>query len=113
MSHDKPGEQCAPLDPVLFEGPAMRVALAVHDFATVYQTLTECGISQRRIAGCTGQSQSEVSEIRQGRRVVGTYALLVRICDGLVHPARVRGCLVRPQRCLRWRWHGRRPPGRR
>lgn len=41
--------------------------------------------SQRQIAQLTGQSQSEVSEILKGRRVMA-YVVLVRIAEGLGVP---------------------------
>jgi hypothetical protein len=53
----------------------MRVALARRDIGSVYRMLTEVGVSQRRITELTGQSQSEVSEILQGRQVM-SYAVL-------------------------------------
>ena len=43
------------------------------------------GLTQRQIAELTGQSQSEVSEILAGRKVL-SYALLVRIADRLAVP---------------------------
>jgi transcriptional regulator with XRE-family HTH domain len=43
-------------------------------------------VAQRRIAAITDQSQSEVSEIIAGRRVVVSYDVLVRISDGLGVP---------------------------
>jgi transcriptional regulator with XRE-family HTH domain len=43
-------------------------------------------VAQRRIAALTDQSQSEVSEIIAGRRVVVSYDVLVRISDGLGVP---------------------------
>lgn len=64
---------------------AARRALAERDIATVYRLLTEAGISQHQIAHLTGQSQSEVSEILKGRRVMG-YDVLVRIGEGLDVP---------------------------
>lgn len=60
----------------------IRTALARHDITTAYRLLIESGIPQREIAQATGQSQSEVSDIRSGRRVLG-YDVLVRIADGL------------------------------
>ncbi|MPZ64949.1 MAG: helix-turn-helix domain-containing protein [Pseudonocardiaceae bacterium] len=60
----------------------VRTALARHDITTAYRLLIESGIPQREIAQATGQSQSEVSDIRAGRRVLG-YDVLVRIADGL------------------------------
>ncbi|MGH3978449.1 MAG: helix-turn-helix domain-containing protein [Pseudonocardiaceae bacterium] len=59
----------------------MLAALAAQDVATVYRRLAEAGISQHQIARRTGQSQSEVCEILQGRKV-GMYDVLARICEG-------------------------------
>ncbi len=70
---------------VIWERPEMREALAVRDMGTVYRLLQRVGISQRRIAALTGQSQSEVSEIIAGRQVMA-YDLLSRIADGLGIP---------------------------
>ncbi|WP_248959066.1 helix-turn-helix domain-containing protein [Sphaerisporangium perillae] len=69
----------------IWERPQMRQALAVRDIATVYLLLQRVGISQRRIAALTGQSQSEISEILNGRQVMA-YDVLVRIADGLGVP---------------------------
>jgi transcriptional regulator with XRE-family HTH domain len=63
----------------------MRAALAARDIAVVYRILQRHGISQRRIATLTEQSQSAVSEILAGRRVV-SYDVLVRIAHGLGIP---------------------------
>jgi len=93
MSDDKPGKPgrpLAPLDPALFEPPEMLAALAAQDIGTAYRKLTEGGISQHQIARRTGQSQSEVCEILQGR-TVGMYAVLVRICEGLGLPRELMG----------------------
>ncbi len=98
MSYDKPGKQGAslgPLDPALFEPPEMRAALAAHDIATVYRALTERGISQHQLARRTGQSQSEICEIRKGRKV-GMYEVLVRICQGLGLPREAMGLSYGP-----------------
>ena len=64
---------------------AARRALAERDITTVYRLLTQADISQRQIAQMTGQSQSEVSEVRKGRRVMA-YNVLVRIAQGLDVP---------------------------
>jgi predicted XRE-type DNA-binding protein len=64
----------------------MRLALANRDIRTVYKLLQKVGVSQRRIAAFTEQSQSEVSEIIHGKRLVTSYELLVRIADGLAVP---------------------------
>jgi transcriptional regulator with XRE-family HTH domain len=64
---------------------AARRALAERDITTVYRLLTQAGISQRQIAQLTGQSQSEVSEVLKGRRVMA-HDVLVRIAQGLEAP---------------------------
>jgi transcriptional regulator with XRE-family HTH domain len=78
------------IDPVVWEQPDMRRALAVHDIGAVYRGLREVGISQRQIAECTGQSQSEVCEILKGRKV-RAYDVLVRIAEGLGIPRELMG----------------------
>lgn len=60
----------------------MRRALADRDIALVYRILQRHGVSQRRIAELTDQSQSEISEVLAGRRIA-TYNVLARIADGL------------------------------
>src|ERR687893_2085844 len=62
-----------------------RRALAERDITTVYRVLTQADIGQRQIAQLTGQSQSEVSEVLKGRRVMA-YDVLVRIAQGLDVP---------------------------
>ncbi|MGH4007247.1 MAG: helix-turn-helix domain-containing protein [Pseudonocardiaceae bacterium] len=73
------------IDPDLLGLPSLRAALAERDITKVYKILTREGVPQRTIAAATGQSQSEVSEILKGRRVVG-YEVLVRIATGLGIP---------------------------
>jgi hypothetical protein len=70
------------VDPAVWSRDDMRGALAAHDIGTVFRLLQRHGVSQRRIAARTGQSQSEISEILAGRRVT-SYAVLVRIAEGL------------------------------
>lgn len=53
---------------------------------TLYRALKTAGISQRRIAAHTGQSQPEVADIIAGRRTVDSYRLLIRIAEGLAIP---------------------------
>lgn len=74
-----------PIDPAVWERPVMRGALARHDISEVYRLLGTVGVSQRQIAALTGQNQSEISEIVQGRQVQA-YDLLARIADGLTIP---------------------------
>jgi transcriptional regulator with XRE-family HTH domain len=74
-----------PFDPKFFEGEEMRAALAARDIGIVYRLFRRQGVSQRRIAHLTGQSQSEVSEILKGRKVRDVW-VLERIADGLGVP---------------------------
>ena len=73
------------VDPAVWQRLDMRSALASRDIAAVFRLLQRFGVSQRRIAALTGQSQSEVSEILSGRQVV-SYDVLTRIADGLGVP---------------------------
>ncbi|HKR49639.1 MAG TPA: helix-turn-helix transcriptional regulator [Pseudonocardiaceae bacterium] len=73
------------LDPALFVAPAMRAALRQRDISRVYCLLNDAGVPQRTIAELVGQSQSEVSEIINGRRVQ-SYDVLTRIYAGLGVP---------------------------
>src|SRR5262245_63684802 len=73
------------VDPSLWRRADMRAALAARDIACVFRLLQRVGVSQRRIAALTGQSQSEISEILGGRQVV-SYDVLTRIADGLGVP---------------------------
>jgi transcriptional regulator with XRE-family HTH domain len=68
----------------------MRAALASRDISTVYRLLSQAGMTQRVIAEATGQSQSEVCEIIQGRQVIA-YDVLERIADGLGVPREAMG----------------------
>ncbi len=78
------------LDPDLLGLPSLRLALAERDIGKIYAILARKGIAQRTIAHLTGQSQSEVSEIIKGRKVMG-YDVLVRICEGLGIPRGMMG----------------------
>ena len=73
------------VDPALWQRTEMRRALAQRDIGAVFKLLQRVGVSQRRIAALTGQSQSEISEILGGRQVL-SYELLVRIAEGLGVP---------------------------
>lgn len=73
------------IDPAIWQRADMRTALASRDIAMVFRLLQRSGVSQRRIAALTGQSQSEISEILGGRQVV-SYDVLARIADGLDVP---------------------------
>ncbi|MGH3874182.1 MAG: helix-turn-helix domain-containing protein [Pseudonocardiaceae bacterium] len=79
------GGEAAPVDAALWERPELRSVLAARDITGLYRALTEAGLSQHRIAKLTGQQQSEVCEILQGRRVIA-YDVYRRIADGLGIP---------------------------
>jgi transcriptional regulator with XRE-family HTH domain len=88
-----PGESRAGIQSPLvkwYERPDMRVALARRDIASVYRFLQQEGVSQRRIANLTHQSQSEISEILAGREVA-SYDVLARIAEGLGVPRAYMG----------------------
>ncbi len=71
--------------PALLERAEVRAALAARDIGAVYRLLREAGVGQRWIAQLTQQSQSEVSEICQGRQVRDVW-VLERIAAGLGVP---------------------------
>ena len=73
------------VDPDVWDRRDMRYALATRDIKMIYEILQRHGVSQRKIAARTGQSQSEVSEILSGRRV-WSYEVLLRIARGLDVP---------------------------
>ena len=79
-----------PIDPALYRREDVRRVLADRDITALYRILRDTRITQRRIAELTGQSQSEVSEIIKGRRVLA-YDLLVRIAQGLGIPRELMG----------------------
>jgi transcriptional regulator with XRE-family HTH domain len=74
-----------PIDPAIWQRDDMREAMSHHDIGAMFKILGRHGISQRRMAAQTGQSQSEISEILSGRKVVA-YDVLARIADGFGVP---------------------------
>ncbi|MEV5408160.1 helix-turn-helix transcriptional regulator [Thermopolyspora sp. NPDC052614] len=83
------------IDPAVWEGPQMRQALAIRDMAAVYRLLQRVGVTQRRIAALTAQSQSEISEILNGRQAMA-YEVLGRIAEGLGIPRGYMGLAYDP-----------------
>jgi len=80
-----------PVDPRLYQRDDVRRILAERDIGALYRLLRDdTGLTQRTIAELTGQSQSEVSEILKGRRVLA-YDVLVRIAHGLGIPRELMG----------------------
>ncbi|MGH3866869.1 MAG: helix-turn-helix domain-containing protein [Pseudonocardiaceae bacterium] len=74
-----------PLPPEFLDDDEVRAALAARDIGAFYRLLKRLGMSQRQIAGRTGQTQSEVCAILQGRKVLNVL-LLERIADGFGIP---------------------------
>jgi transcriptional regulator with XRE-family HTH domain len=88
VSPDRPREHSAArrrdaLGPEVWRHPAMRAALAARDIGAVFRLVQRFGVSQRRIAALTGQS--EISEILSGRQVL-SYEVLARVADGFGIP---------------------------
>jgi len=67
------------------DDPALRSVLAERDVGGLFRAIKATGVSYRRIAELVGMSQSEVSDILNGRRVL-SYDVLVRIAEGLSVP---------------------------
>ena len=84
-----------PIDPSVWQRYDVRLVLARRDVGRLFKLLQKTGVSQRRIAALTGQSQSEISEIIGGRQVMA-YEVLVRICDGLRIPRGYMGLSYDP-----------------
>jgi transcriptional regulator with XRE-family HTH domain len=73
------------IPPQAWQAPDMKGALADRNVGAVHRILRRYGVSQRRMAALTQQSQSEISEIIAGRQV-RSADVLARICDGLGIP---------------------------
>jgi transcriptional regulator with XRE-family HTH domain len=73
------------IDPWFLDDDEVRVALAARDIGALYRLFKRLGVTQRQIAGLTGQSQSEVCEILKGRQVLNVL-VLERIADGFGIP---------------------------
>ncbi|MGH4014077.1 MAG: helix-turn-helix domain-containing protein [Pseudonocardiaceae bacterium] len=73
------------IPPQWYARPELAPVLIGHDVGALYRALTETGLSQYGIARLTRQTQSEVSEILKGRRVMA-YEVLARVADGLAVP---------------------------
>lgn len=70
--------------------PELIFACAKRDVSAIFRILNKSGISQRRIAELAGMTQSEVSEIFKGRKVM-SYDVLVRIAEGFGIPRGMMG----------------------
>lgn len=79
----------------VWDDPLMRAALRDRDIGGVFVLLRRHGVSQRRISALTGQGQSEVSEICNGRQVMA-YDVLARIGAGLGVPPGLMGLAYTP-----------------
>jgi transcriptional regulator with XRE-family HTH domain/tetratricopeptide (TPR) repeat protein len=77
---------CFPdVPPEVWEREDMAHALAQRDICTVYRILHAHGLSQARIAAISGQAQSDVSAIMNGR-AIRHYSVLERIAEGFAIP---------------------------
>lgn len=85
------GDDPSPPDPKLWYRPDVLAILAAHDFAGLYRVLGEAGYNQREIGRMVGNRQSEVCDIRRGRRRVTNYDVLVRNATGLGIPRALMG----------------------
>ena len=56
-----------PVGPEWYTRPAVRSLLIARDVAGLYRALRDAGVSQRQIAGRTGQAQSEVCDYAEHR----------------------------------------------
>jgi len=75
----------------LYDREDVRRILGDRDIGGLFKVLKDnAGLTQRKIAELTGMSQSEVSEVLSGRRVIA-YDVLVRIADGLGAPRELMG----------------------
>jgi transcriptional regulator with XRE-family HTH domain len=80
------------VDSALFWRADVRRVLAALDIGGLYRMLGDvAGFSQRQIAACAGQSQSEVSEIVVDRRRVESHEVLGRIAEGFDIPRELMG----------------------
>jgi transcriptional regulator with XRE-family HTH domain len=71
-----------PLGPEFADSDEVRAAVEALDIGALFQLAQRLGVTQRQIAGLTGQSQSEVSAIiKKGRKVLNVIVLR-RIADG-------------------------------
>ncbi|MGQ0774106.1 MAG: helix-turn-helix domain-containing protein [Pseudonocardiales bacterium] len=83
------------IDRELYQRDDLRRILVALDIGALYRALkNDAGLTQRKIAGLTGQSQSEIADIVAGRRTVENYHLLQRIAQGLIHPRRADGAVL-------------------
>jgi transcriptional regulator with XRE-family HTH domain len=90
-AHDKQSTPPAPPWARFYDRADVRAILAERDIGGLFRVLKDdAGLTQRTIADLTEQSQSEVSEILAGRRVLA-YDVLVRIAEGLGVPRELMG----------------------
>ncbi|GAA4011606.1 hypothetical protein GCM10022247_37560 [Allokutzneria multivorans] len=101
IAHEVPPHE---LPAELWEQSEMRNALTACNISLVFRILRRQGVPHRTMARLTGCSQSEVSEILKGRRVMSDD-LLIRIAHGLGVPHRyLRLHLPRQFRYVQEHW---------
>ncbi|MGH3867351.1 MAG: helix-turn-helix domain-containing protein [Pseudonocardiaceae bacterium] len=69
------------LGPEFVDSDEVRAAVEALDIGALFRLANRLGVTQRQIAGLTGQSQSEVCAILKGRKVVNFFVLR-RVADG-------------------------------
>ncbi len=71
-----------PFGPEFLDSDEVRAAVTALDIGALFQLLQRLGVTQRKIAELTGQSQSEVCAILKKGRQVSNVFVLRRIADG-------------------------------
>ncbi|MGH3865524.1 MAG: hypothetical protein ACRDQ4_05160 [Pseudonocardiaceae bacterium] len=66
------------LGPGFVDSDEVRAAVNDLDIGALFRLVQRLGVTQRQIAGLTGQSQSEVCAILKGRKVTNVFVL--RVC---------------------------------
>ena len=74
-----------PFGPEFLDSDEVRAAVTALDIGALFRLLQRLGVTQRKIAELTGQSQSEVCAILKGRKVLNV-PVLRRIADGFGIP---------------------------
>ncbi|MDT7788157.1 MAG: hypothetical protein QOF58_6576 [Pseudonocardiales bacterium] len=86
-----------------YERPALRAALAQHDFSTVFLALrAELGLSQQELADATEMDQTWVSKIERKKKVLENLAPVIRIANALCIPAPLLGFGTAPGARANW-----------
>lgn len=66
----------------MHEGRRLRDCLAEQDIRTLFLFLRDRGFSRSALAAASGLAETRVRSISQGKQLVTSYDVLVRIADG-------------------------------